>query len=164
MIEWDLTSDKIKMNAKIFVKINVKAMPQNPQSSGINEYNRTAIILQSLAFPGLGLSRVRGKPHWIRGVAGYGCIAGAVIMNRTAISTYDEIAGLSDYDEKNALFEKALSQDNISEMLGYAAIGIWVTDLIWNIAGTSDLGKGFSVMSHSDPISGTPMIGLNYKF
>ena len=92
---------------------------------------RTGIILQSLALPGLGLSRMTGKPHWLRGVAGYGCIAGSIILNRQAISTYDDIDDLEDYDDKNELFQKSLNRDNISEVLAYAAIGIWV-DIGWH--------------------------------
>lgn len=164
LIIWDLEADQIKMNAKIFVKVYVKAIAGDLSSKNEKEYNRTGIILQSLLFPGLGLSRVSGNPHWIRGVAGYGCIAGAVIMNRKAIATYDGIAGLPDFDEKNDLYQQSLSQDKVSEILAYAAIGIWVTDLIWTIAGTSDPGAGFSFRSLVDPVSGVAMIGINYKF
>jgi len=203
-ITWDLAVDRIEMNAKIYVKVYVKAIPPpapvvvppaeekteqeiKEEPAGPNEettekviseepesrsFNRTGIILQSLAFPGLGLSRLTGNPHWIRGVAGYGCIAGSVIMNRTAISTFDGISGLEDYDEKNELYQKSLSQDNISEVLAYAAIGIWVSDIIWTLLGTSDLNRkslysdaaGFSLKTTIEPMTSVPMVGFVYRF
>jgi hypothetical protein len=188
-IIWDLDVDKIEMNAKIYVKVNVKAIsppvpiavvPSEEETNGGTEektakeksFNRTAIILQSVAFPGLGLSRITGNPHWIRGVAGYGCIAGSVIMNRKAINTYGGISDLEDYDEKDELYQKSLSQDNISEVLAYAAIGIWVSDIIWTLVGTtgpnnkslfSDV-SGFSLRTTFEPISSAPMVVFAYRF
>lgn len=92
-ITWDLKADNIFMNAKIYVKIHTKAIPapepvivmqeadpveedpseeiikkETPTTSDSRSFNRTGIILQSLALPGLGLSRMTGKPHWLRGV------------------------------------------------------------------------------------------------
>jgi len=62
-----------------------------PPMNETQSFNRTFLILQSLPLPGLGLSRMTGKPHWIRGVAGYGCIAGSIGLNRVAIDTYEQI-------------------------------------------------------------------------
>ncbi len=173
-ITWDLEVDRIEMNADIYVKVYVKAVPppepvvvppvikepeeeegqpepqkeeiepqkENPShTSGGKQFNRTGLILQSVAFPGLGLSRYTGDPHWIRGVLGYGCIAGSVILNRSAVNTYDGIIDLTDYDEKNALYEKSLRQDQFSEALAYTAIAIWVSDLVWTFVGTRDLNN-----------------------
>jgi len=124
-------------------------------------YNRTGIILQSLALPGLGLSRITGKPHWLRGVAGYGCIAGSILLNRQAIKIFNEIEDLVYFDEINEAYDKSLRQDNISEILFYTAIGIWVTDFIWTMVGTIDLNNraysskthGFSFGSNIDPLA-----------
>ena len=135
-------------------------------------YNRTGIVLQSLALPGLGLSRVTGKPHWLRGVAGYGCFAGSIILNRQAIKTFNEIEDLVYFDEINEAYDKSLQQDNISEILFYTAIGIWVTDFIWTMVGTTDLNKrayssksrGFSFGSNIDPLANVPMVSVRYRF
>ena len=174
-IVWDLEADQIKMNASIFVKLHVKVIPPPepvPVSPGGGEavadqsqsYSRTGIILQSVAFPGLGLSRLSGNPHWIRGVLAYTCVAGSVAMNRMAISTYDGISDLVDYDDRSELYQKSVNQDNASEILAYVAIGIWVTDLVWTVIGTSNMGKGFSILSTYDPLLSAPLIGLTYKF
>jgi len=140
--------------------------------TGPKTFNRTAIVFQSLVFPGLGLSRVTGKPHWIRGVVGYGCIAGSLVLNKQAIATYNSISDSNDYEEMNQLYEKAVQQDNISEILAYAAVGVWVTDFIWTLIATSDLKKGsvqkntsgISIKTNIDPMTYVPMVGIKYGF
>lgn len=198
-IIWDLTADDIVMNARIFVKIQVKSnVPvetlQNDEENRagdmelestdeinvddrstagkVKEYNRTAIIFQSLPLPGLGLSRVSSKPHWIRGMVGYGCIAGSIGLNRLAVNTYDQIHNYSEMDDKDHLFQKSVRQDNISEVLAYAAIGIWVTDMIWTAIGTSDMARSsafnrrsrFSIRPGYDAFANASMIGFSYIF
>ena len=143
-----------------------------PTETKSTSYNRTGIVLQSLALPGLGLSRVTGKPHWLRGVAGYGCIVGSIVLNRQAVNTFNEINDLVYFDEINEAYDKSLQQDNISEILAYAAIGIWVTDFIWTLVGTSDLNKpfyysesrGFSFGSNLDPLTNVPLVSVRYRF
>jgi hypothetical protein len=113
-----------------------------------------------------------GKPHWIRGVAGYGCIAGAVVLNRVAYSTYQSYLNAENSENVDNLFDKARSQKTTSEVLGYAAIGIWVADLVWNILGTSGLNKsqltgnlkGFSVGTTLEPVSAVPVVAMRYRF
>ena len=135
------------------------------------EFNRTALIVQSLALPGLGLTRATGKPHWIRGVAGYGCLAGAVILNRTAYSDYQSYLDSETTSEVDELYNRARSQKTTSQILGYAAIGVWVADLVWNIAGTSHLNeqqagmqRGISVGAAVEPLSAAPQLCLRYRF
>jgi hypothetical protein len=139
---------------------------------GVHEFSRTGLVLQSLALPGLGLSRYTGKPHWLRGVAGYGCIAGSVIMRHSAVNTYDGIEDLLEFDEINRAYDKAVQQDVTSDILLFAAAGIWVADIVWTLVGTSGLPKsayngssrGWSVGSGMDPVSAAPLISLRYKF
>lgn len=163
----DIVRDELEP-AKPSEEIETKELP--PLIKTTKEFNRTGVVIQSLAIPGLGLSRITGKPHWLRGIAGYGCIAGSIILNRTAINTFNEIENLVYFDEINRAYDKSLRQDNISKMLGYTAIGIWVTDFIWTLVGTSDLiwrtstSRGFSFESQVDPLSYIPMISVKFRF
>lgn len=136
-----------------------------PGSTG-RQFNRAGIILQSVAFPGLGLTRVNaGKPHWIKGVLGYGCLAGSVYFNRKAASSYDSYQQPTSLEQVENDFTSAERQDLVSEVLAYSAIGIWVTELIWTIVGTSDLNQtGFSIGTAVEPVSATPLIALRYRF
>lgn len=133
-----------------------------PESTA-RTFTRSGLILQSLAFPGLGLSRFTGKPHWIRGAAAYGCLAGSVILNRKAVNTYDSMQEMTEADDIAHTFEQSVNQDKVSELLVYAAAGIWVTDIVWNILGTSEMNK-ISFASNLDPITFVPMIRVSYRF
>ncbi len=186
-IIWNLEADSVFINAYIFVKINARVIPLPAQAiveseeeiaqkiedspevkepaseSKSSTFNRTAIMLQSLALPGLGLSRVTGNPHWIRGVAGYSCLVSSVILNRQAIRTFDSIENLDDPTEAEAAFDKSVRQDKISAGLAYAALGIWIADVVWTWVGTSDLSR-LSVGAGMDPLSHAPMLCFRYTF
>ncbi len=195
-IRWDLGTDHLFMNEKIYIEIFVVAAPplENPvsQSSGYSilpgrenlsgssgsalsdpkNLSTTGLLLQSLVIPGLGLSRLTGKPHWIRGMAGYGCIAGSIAMNRKSYQTYQGIGGREDFDGKYDQLQTSIHQDNISEVLAYAAIGIWVTDLIWTAAGISSYhrrsmqgeSRKISITPGLDPLTLAPVVGIRYNF
>ena len=188
-ILWDIEADSIFLDDEIFVQVYALAesvpVVEEPQvarteepavvetESVKKEFNRTAIIIQSVAFPGLGLSRTNpGQPHWIRGVLGYGCIAGSIYFNSKAVSSYQAYKNTDNLDEVDDLFNQAVKQDNISEALAFIAIGIWVTDLVWTIVGTSGLNsdqisgdlKRFSVGTNIEPISSVPLIAFRYRF
>lgn len=135
-------------------------------------YTRTGLVFQSLVFPGWGLSRIQKKPHWIKGLAAYGCVAGSVYMNRRAVETYGQIDSYQDYQEKDDLYQESKKQDNISEALAYTAAGIWVIDFIWTLVGTSELeskyknssDSGLSLITDIDPITYAPMVGIHISF
>jgi hypothetical protein len=135
-------------------------------------YSRTGLVFQSLVFPGWGLSRIKKKPHWIKGLAAYGCVTGAVYMNRRAVDTYGQIDRYQDYQSKDDLYQEAMKQDNISEILAYTAAGIWVVDFVWTLVGSSELktkrknksDSGLSLITDIDPITYAPMLGLHISF
>ena len=180
-VTWDLQADEIVMNAKIYIEINARLIPspepdkemadQPPVETERKSFSRSGIILQSIVLPGLGLSRVTGKPHWLKGVAGYGCIAGSIILNQTAQRTYDQIDDTPVFDDKRDLHAQSVRQDNISEVLAYAAIGVWASDLIWTSVGTSDMNDPFmgyqkrlTVKGSFDPLSYAPLLSVSYRF
>ncbi|MCP4314216.1 MAG: hypothetical protein GY790_23430 [Bacteroidetes bacterium] len=148
-----------------------KPEADTPVSKQEKNYSRTSLILQSVVFPGLGLSKLTGKPHWLKGIAAYGCIAGSVIYNRMAYNSYQDYLEPESPAEADDLFNTAKSQNNISQVLAYAAIGIWVADLVWTIAGTSDMDrktaetrKGFSIGTSVEPVSNVPLLAVRYRF
>ncbi len=94
-ITWDPDADGVELDVGIFVQVfaEIVKLPlemEETVESKVQEksVNTTSLVLQSLAFPGLGLTRATGgKPHWLRGVAGYGCIITSVTLNRMSISS-----------------------------------------------------------------------------
>ncbi len=145
---------------------------EDAEGLGSRVYNRKALLLQSLAIPGLGLTRSTQKPHWIRAVAGYGCIGGSVIFNRQGIKTYSTVENIVDHVEAEEAINKSIRQDRISEGLAYAAIGIWIADLVWTWVGTSGLNSGtfsgemsrVSVGTNIDLQSNVPLVCFRYSF
>jgi len=183
-IIWDFRADQIVINGDIYINISAEVIPPviadskdrkgKDVSTGTEsgEFSRTGLIFQSVVFPGLGLSRLTGKPHWLRGVTGYGCVAGAVVMNRLAVSSYEDFKSAGTVEIANSALAESSSQDNLSDMLGYAALGIWISDFIWTLVGTSRLNDGeyssdlnrISLNSGLDPLSNLPLVGITFRF
>lgn len=183
-IIWDLGADKIVLNENIYVNVFADKMvdsasePQAKAEDEINiqnsdrELNKTSLILQSVAFPGLGLTKITGKPHWLKGIAAYGCLGGAIALNRVAISTYQDFLDAETPEDATDLYEKSSRQDMLSETLVYVAAGIWITEIIWTIVGSSDLNRnhsladtrGISINSGFDAKTNVPLVGITYRF
>ena len=89
-------------------------------ASKSNQFNRAGLIAQSIAFPGLGLSKVSGNPHWIKGIAGYGCVAGSLIFNNKSNKTEDLFDSSTRTDWRTYYHEKSVWQYNMS--LTFAAV------------------------------------------
>ncbi len=147
-IIWDLEADRIIIDNEILIKITANIIsggsePEEVNSSSAGLGNkRMGLMLQSAVLPGLGLSRYKGGPHWIKGIAGYGCIAGSVIYNRFALDSYTQYKLQTDEGDADRYYELAVKQDQISEVLLFTAIGIWVVDLVWTFMASSDFSAG----------------------
>ena len=183
-IYWNFEEDEIVMNQEIFINVfaekNIPASQEllNPVEDVptshpvVKEFNRTVLIIQSVVLPGWGLTKTTGNPHWIKGVAAYGSLAGAVVLNRAAIATYDRFLSAESAESADAFYSKSSRQDIVSESLVYVALGIWVTDLVWTIFGTSNLNRGAGLASNRkisldggfDAISRSPLIEFTYRF
>ena len=163
-IVWNFMADNIYVDGDLYIQIQAV--------SDRRVFSRSSLILQSVAFPGLGLSRLAGKPHWIRGLAAYGCVAGSVALNRMAINTYQDYQNPGSAENAGTLLEKARQQDQASEVLAFVAAGIWITDVVWTLIGTSGMnqavnraaGKGISVHPGYDPGIQAPVLSFNYRF
>jgi len=187
-ITWDPAADNIFINSKIYIKVNATLTGQpEPASSQVEDvgsgyrfenskrsdgFYRGQVFIQSALLPGLGMARITGKPHWLKGIATYGCIAGAVVMNRKALDTYAGIDELIEYDDKNALYQEANKQNQYSNLLAYGAIGIWSIEMVWTLIGTSgpqwdrwvEKRMNLSLDSYVDPLNATPMVSVTYTF
>ncbi|MBA7538725.1 hypothetical protein ES705_31002 [subsurface metagenome] len=130
-ITWDLTADSIYLDAGIYVQVNAEILTSAETAKivrPVKSISRGGVFLKSLIFPGWGLSRIsKGKPHWLKGVAGYGCIAASFIYNKKAVSSYDAYLNSNDIQEIETFYENSVKYDKLSEVFAYAGIGIWVT-------------------------------------
>lgn len=175
-ITWDYAADRIYPETGIYVQVNAEIIT-TIQSKDMKmpeiKISRGGAILRSTVFPGWGLSRInKGKPHWIKGVAGYGCIAASVIYNRKAVSSYDDYDKSEDISQRDKLYNNSVKQDNLSEIFAYTAAGIWMIDLIWTIAGSSkqknetnfSQARRFSVYPVYEPHMRAQMVTFTYTF
>jgi len=171
-ITWNFIDDSHYLDAGVYVQVNAVVLTVTEADQPELHISRGATIFQSLAFPGWGLSRInRGKPHWLKGLAGYGCIAASIVYNKKAIASYDDYINSADVNEIDTFYENSVKEDKISENLVYAAIGIWVVDFIWTIVGSSKLNepednqvKRFSINSVYEPHIHAPMVAITYNF
>ena len=176
MITWDYAADNIYPETGIYVQINAEILTTTEAADIIlrdKKISRAVVIAQSMVFPGWGLSRINnGKPHWLKGVAGYGCIGASVIYNKIAVSSYEDYDNAIDIGQRDEFYNNSVRQDNLSEIFAYTAAGIWMIDFIWTIAGSSKLNneqnyrqvKRFSVYPVYEPHIRAQMVSVIYTF
>jgi hypothetical protein len=178
VIIWNYIEDNVDLSEELFFQVYAVPQQENTDvplnsSQNVHQQGATGVIVRTIVLPGLGLTRLNnGKPHWIKGIVGYSCIAGSVYYNRKAIETFDNYLAPMGDDFAPDLYDKSVSQDNISEILAYAAIGIWVSDLVWTVVSVSKQErtahmhskKGISVGTRIEPAIGIPLIALRYSF
>jgi len=135
--------------------------------------NKEIIWNLSVLLPGWGLSKLNtGKPHWIKGIAGYGAITGSLVLNQRSQVNYQNYLDSGSESERKTLYDKSINQETVSVVMAYAAAGIWVADLVWTVIGTKGLSKknqsgqakGFSIGSGFEPALSAPMLSFRYSF
>ena len=93
-------------------------------------------------------------------------------MNRRALDTYEGIDELTEFDEKNNLYQEAKNQDIISKTLGFTALGLAIADMLWTVIKTSGLttdvwfeeNLSVSLATYVDPLNIAPMVSVKYMF
>ncbi len=129
-------------------------------------------LLKSVVFPGWGLTTLsRGKPYWILGVAGVGCIASSIYFNQQAQSSYDNYLSSPD-DDILHYYHDAERYGDISKALAWTAAVIWLADLGIVTIKASSMNKSYrrrmlsaiSINPCIDSNTDTPVLSLKYKF
>ncbi|MBN2214030.1 MAG: hypothetical protein JW723_07290 [Bacteroidales bacterium] len=129
-------------------------------------------LLQSTIFPGWGLTRLsNGKPYWLFGVAGIGCITASVCFNRKAHLSYEQYLKSPD-DDIAGYYDDAVSQGNLSKIFAWSAVVIWIADLGISGLKASNMNKSyrigksdaFSISPSMDIKTDTPTLSLYYNF
>jgi hypothetical protein len=157
----------------------VSGIPEMESEKGISEkeakvtaYKKHNVLL-SCVVPGWGLTRLSdGKPYWLMGIAGFGCIASSVYFNRQAVTDYDGYKNSMDIQESQDLFDKANQHYLISNICAYTAAAIWVVDLGAVILRDRHVRKSAQEMklSHLSVGAGyhagtqSAFVAMNYRF
>jgi len=161
-IHWDLNRDQIFLNEEIEVEIEAIAL-------GVPEkfVSRGKAVLLSAVVPGLGITKLnKGGPYWIMAVATYGAAAGSAAFYFLADDNYSKYLAATDMDKRNSLYDKAESQNMISDIMMYTAGAVWLGNMIWTLAhpNKTKQAKGLSFGGSYDPVIGRPVFALRYNF
>jgi len=165
--------DKTKVPDKKTVEANYDPIILDNQTKSAGNVNAGKIIVQSIVMPGWGLTTLNdGKPYWIMGIAGYGCIAASLLNNRNAVTNYDKYLITKDITQRESLYKDWDNQNRLSKVAAAGAAGIWVLNLIITAAQlSSDKTTGFNQQPQKfylgtsvEPMTKTPMVSFHINF
>jgi hypothetical protein len=167
-----LRSDSLEGQAADYGEPKMIKSGMNEKEETTPDYKKNNVLL-SAVIPGWGLTRLsNGKPYWLIGVAGFGCIGASVYLNRQAVANYDSYKKSLVLEESADYFSTAEQQYLISNILGCSAIAIWVVDLgitalraqkVRNSITGRNLSR-LSVGSGYQSTTNTTFLTLNYRF
>jgi hypothetical protein len=176
-ITWNYTSDNVKDEVNIYVKIVIRKYQASADSEQIAKqipaYTRGRLLLQSVVLPGLGLTKLNdGKPYWIMGVAGYGLVAGSIIFNSSSKSNYNDFLNSNQPQQEASYYKKYEDQKTISIVCAISAVTIWVADLILVLRSSAklkdspdgDKNNKLSMFPDYKFACKAPVLTLTYKF
>ena len=123
-IIWDLGKDSLFIDEEISFEFLC-----NKQ---IKYISKGSIVLMSVALPGLGQSKMTGKPWWIGGVAAYGALAGGFVFHKSCLDSYEDYkAEKTNSSVRADLWNQVQKKNSISNIFFISAASIWVSNLIW---------------------------------
>jgi hypothetical protein len=157
--------------------IEVTALPQLVDISDISPYDKyptlAKSILMTTVYPGWASTKLKdGKPHWVKGIAGYGCLALAYVYNNKAANSYKDYKNSMDRNERNNLYDDAVSQKQLSSIFAFSALAVWVMDYTCIIISHNKLMKNayntyeqkISFGYDLDPLTTQPLLSVRLTF
>jgi len=175
-IVWQFKKDNVNDEVNIYIKIIIKRYAERPLSeeiAGTGFFStRSGLIVQSIALPGLGLSKITNNPNWIMGISGYGLVGSSVAFKSVSNSNYKNFENSSDPQLEDSYYTKYKNQKTISTICAIGAATIWVTDLILvsrassrskNLSKGGEKNKLFLVPQYYT-VYDIPALGFKYVF
>ncbi|MEX2427243.1 MAG: hypothetical protein WD577_03250 [Bacteroidales bacterium] len=146
-IIWDFLADHSDVNELLYFQVVAdKVMTEQAVNVSSNKtkeqtFNRGGLIVQSILIPGTGLTRLKQKPHWIKGLLGYGAVASSVVFYSKSNDNYTNYLNAEDLTARDNYYTASIKQESLSHALLYSAIGIWTVDFLWTLIGTRNIEK-----------------------
>lgn len=173
-IVWHITDDMQELDAmvNVVVKAEMTAGEFAPKVV-YNDIGYPKALLFSAACPGLGNTMIRQKkPYWLVGIVGYSCLTSALVLNRKAITNYDQYLESDDIYERANLYDDWNRQRKMAKFMGYTAAAIWLADLAWTGINAQKARKqsrefrslSWKIVPDFDFYSQTPGISLQLRF
>lgn len=175
-IVWDYERDHFFTEEAFQIEVN--AVPQLVEPSEFagpyGDYPGLGkSFLMTTVFPGWASTRLKdGKPHWVKGIVGYGCLSLSYLYNRKAANSYTDYKVSMDRNERNDLYDDALTQKQLSSLFAISALAVWVMDYTCIIISHNKLMKntyntGMQKISFGygfDPLSAQPQLSVKLTF
>jgi len=191
-IAWAILKDNVFIDEEIYVEIRAIPMgvqqaqtqiqpPVTEQQAKVTKesessskpsreivsrtYSKGGAIVLSAIIPGLGITKQKeGGAYWLMGLACYGMVAGGVILNVSANSSYNKYKEATTAGDRDTYFKKAENNAKTGNILYYSALGIWAIDMVWTILTPNKVRTTFSLKGNFDPYINKPMVSLSFKF
>ncbi|MGE5406736.1 MAG: hypothetical protein ACM3NR_03400 [Methanosarcina sp.] len=157
-IAWVPSSDSVFLNEEILVEVMAEKY--------VPKFHKGQMVLLSALMPGLGQSKIKGKPYWMAGVASYGALAGGFAMRSAGNKNYDAYLHDENPVSRNKLMEKAQNELNLSGVLIVSGAAIWAANLIWVAAIPNEFQplKNARFSLEKSPVGNTPIVALTWNF
>jgi hypothetical protein len=159
-ITWVPAKDAVYLDEEVSVEVKAEKY--------IKSFNKSSVMLMSAALPGLGQTKIKGKPWWLAGAVAYGALAGGFIVHRNYLNTYDSYRIEEDPFKRKDLFAQTQKQMNLSSALIISGAVIWATNLVW-VAITPNKYKPLQNVKLSldrspGPYNGTTLLSFRLNF
>lgn len=175
-IIWNVKGDNISLDEEISIEVfgkpNVSATEyvKDPKITVDRKVSVPAAMGLSLILPGLGNTYAKkGGAYWLMGLAGYGLVAGSIILNNSAYNAYEAYQEETSYKDRKDFYDEAEKKDKMSKYMIYGAAGIWAINLIWTGVQAANVNKKYresKVMVYPvyDPVHRSAGVNLAIKF
>jgi len=175
-IVWDYKRDNFFTNEAFQIEVNalsIEVDPSDIQKSYGDYPGLGKSFLMSTAFPGWASTKLKdGKPHWIKGIVGYGCLTLSYVYNNKAITTYKDYKVSMNRDERSSLYDDAVSQKQLSSLFAFSAIAVWILDYTCIIVSHNKLMKNtYNTYNQKvtfgydfDPYTAQPLLSVKLTF
>jgi len=129
-ISWDYLNDSYIADGPLSLRVLAEKTSK--------DFSTANLMISSSLWPGLGQSKISGKPFWLIGLAGYSCLGGSLLFNRKAVSSYALYIHSDIREESRKFFSDSEKFDKTSKILAYSAVGIWGLNIVWMILNNDD--------------------------
>lgn len=157
-ISWQPSSDSVYLNEEILVEVMAEKY--------VPKFWKGQMVLLSALMPGLGQSKIKGKPYWLAGVAAYGALAGGFAMKSAGNKNYDAYLHDENPASRNKLLEKAQNELNMSGVLIVSGAAIWAANLVWVAAIPNEFQplKNARFSLEKSPVGNTTLVAFKLNF
>jgi hypothetical protein len=156
LIEWTPATDSVILDEEVEFEIKAEKYEKS--------FNRGTGILLSAVLPGLGQTKINGKPWWLTGIVSYGLIAGGFVMRKQAEADYDKYLDISqDASARANMYDQAQKKMDMAGTFIISGAAIWAANMIW-ISSVPNRYKGLKHLSlKTQSLDKTPYTMVSYK-